>query len=309
MLGERATFPSPFSFNPLTPFWTIVTILFEAGFLGGGSFIVFTKVIPYLSAREGLHPITPEERERFQHDRIMRFMFGNAKKYFDYPFSFIGSYAMKGAAFILLIGVLGLLLTSVGWVSPLTWQGLEYDLILARSNGQPNGAHLFSYTLIPVLGLYVAMKYREKGDLPNSYLGLLVCALGVAIHESIWITAYYFQYWTFLDWGLFDNILKDVFFFSMLLVFFYIYVKFPFQKIPIRTFLWPTVIYTVFILYWLAIGLPITIINNFNLGQGVFMQTTLWADPFTNALEVFSWVLLYALMFLAVWRLEKNIPD
>jgi hypothetical protein len=233
-------------------------------------------------------------------------MWGKVNNWFDHPYWFFASIALKGAAFILIIGVLGLLLTSVGWHSIGSWSDLYYDLLFARSNNQPNGAHLISYLPIPLLGLYVALKYKQKGDLPNSYLGLLVCALGVAIHEGVWIVAYYSRYWQYLDMTVFDNVAKDVFFIVMLALFLYTYVKYPLGKIPIKTFLWPTIIYSVFIFYWWAIGLPITTINNFKYGEGVFGVTPLWNDPFTNALEIISWVLMYLLMFLAIRRLPKN---
>jgi hypothetical protein len=262
------------------------------------------KLVPYLKRFEGMHPISEEDKKAIQESRLLRFAFGKAKKWFDHPVRCLMSITLKGVAFILLVGVLALLLTSVGWHSPLTWSGLSYDILMARSNGQPNGAHLVSYLPIPILGLYVAWKWREDALL-NGYLGLLVCALGVAIHEGIWIVAYYSVYWKYLSWGALDNVVKDVFFVGMVVMFVLAYRDYPFQKVRLKAFLWPTVGYAAFIFAWWLDGLHITTINNFQYGQGTYGVTQWWADPVTNAWEVASWVLLIVLMWVAVWRVDR----
>lgn len=289
----------------LTPEWLVVTIVFEFGVLGIGSYFVFVKLIPWLTSREGVRPITEEEREQIRSNRFMKVVFGKAKRWFDHPFSALASITMRGVAFILLVGVLALLLTSVGWHSPLSWSGLRYDILFARSNNQPNGAHLVSYLPIPVLGLFVAWKFR-KDVLLNCYLGLLVCAIAVVIHEGIWLFGYYLKYSEVLTLGTFPNLVKETFFIGMLLMFLLTYIKYPFQKLPLRIFLWPSIIYGGYILVWYLSGMEITTINNFELGIGPYGITKFWASPSANAWEVGSWLLLLGLMIVAVWKFDSQ---
>src|SRR5712692_2592365 len=169
------------SYNPLTPFWTALTISFETG-LGIVAYLGAVYVVPFLKRRSSLVD--------FGELRDVDSILGN-----DF-WSKLGKFFLKkilmlkqvrhlpvhpkwsavyymgafGLAFLVLFIVSGDLLTSVGLVNPLSINGLWYDILFARSNGQPNGAHIVSYLSVLVLAWIVAVKYRE-GVVPELFLG------------------------------------------------------------------------------------------------------------------------------------------
>ena len=293
--------------NELTPCWTVITIIFEVGVLGFGSVFIFLYLVPYLERHAGMHPYSDEDRALY---RRMWFGFFPAlgkvfrvkpKKAPDHPVRFIVYLALWGACFILLFEVLAILLTEQGWHYSLSWDSLYYNLLFARTANQPNGAHIISYLPIPILGLWVAWKFR-KGVMLDVFLGLIVAVLGTAIHEGVWIAFYYAFYWQYLSWGTFDNVAKDVFFVVMLYLFYYIYRHYPFQKIPLKTFKWPTMIFLGYNLVWALMGYHISVVNNYIYGQTIYGITQWWGDPLTNAIEQVSWVFLYLMMW---WEIRK----
>ena len=309
-LGAQATLGSllsVFTSNPHSPFLILLTILFDVGFLGLGAYFMFVKVGPFFSKREEMYQFTKFAIFWTRIERQGIPFIGVPTRLPIYPWSFYISHLLKGTAFLLLFGVQAILLTSIGWHDPLTWAGLRYDLLFARAGKDVlNGAHLMSYLPIPALGLYVAWKFR-KDSLLDAYLGLLVAGLAVAIHEGLWIVFYYAFYGQYLSWGVFDNVLKDVFFCVMLGLFVLTYRKYPLPKIPLKTFKWPTLVYLGFLFVWALFGFHITTINNFVYGQGVYDITKWWGDPLTNFFEVASWDLLLVGMAIAVWRLPKQM--
>src|SRR3977135_2184199 len=115
---------SPIDFNPLTPYWTVVTIVFEAGVLGCGSYFVFVKLIPWLCSKESLHEVNGEEKLLMQ--TSLWGLFKKAKRWPDHIYLFMASFTMRGVAFLLLVTVQAILLTSIGWHNPLTWEGFQY---------------------------------------------------------------------------------------------------------------------------------------------------------------------------------------
>ena len=290
--------------NPHSAFFIALTIVFEAGVLGCGSYFMFVKVIPFFTKREVMYRFSPFAVFWMRAERQGIPFVGVPLRIPVYPWSFYISYLLKGTTFLLLFGVQAILLTSVGWHDPLSWSGLKYDLLFARSENLPDGAHLMSYLPIPALGLYVAYKFRTE-ILLDCYLGLLVAALSVAIHEGLWIVFYYIFYAQYLTWAVSGNVIKDFFFCGMLGLFALTYVRYPSQKIPLKTFKLPMIIFFVFLCVWAMFGFHISTINNFVYGQGVYGITQWWADPATNFFEVASWDILLGAMVIAVWRLKS----
>lgn len=260
---------------------------------------MFCRVIPYLNRHETLHEVAPEESVELH--RFLGGIFSKAKRWPDYALRFIASYVMKGAAFILLVGVFALLGTDKGWLSVHD----PYSLVMARAGDIPNGAHLLTYFPLVALGVYTAWKFRED-ILLDCYQGLLVVAEGVSIHEIIWTAQYYLFYWEYLSWEVLANVVKDVFFFMMLGIFLYVYAKYPFQKIPLKKFAVPTAVYTAYEILWGLDGFRISTINNFVYGQGQWMITQWWADPLTNLWEIGSWTVLTVGMAVVVWRAKAS---
>jgi hypothetical protein len=266
--------------NPLTFYHLALTILAQVGGIGCITLAASLVAIPYF--------VRLEERTMQKPKGAKRVM----------PLLFV--YTFKGVGFIALVGTVGVLLTDIGW--PQAFQNFPWwqALLMARAAGKPNGAHLLSYIPLPLLGLYVAYKFR-KDVMLDCYQGIFVVGLGVAVHELIWIVAYYIEWGRFLTLASWTNVTEDMGFAVMCVLLFYAYWKYPYRSISLKTFKWPVVVYTGYIIAWLADGLPITTINNFTLGAPIYGQTPLWADPLTNLIEVVSWLLIAATFWIAIW--------
>ena len=238
----------------------------------------------------------------------MKFVFGHAKRWYDSVWWSLSSTVLKSGALLILVLITFTLFTDVGWADAIKAYGsnLESLLIFARAGGTPNGAHLLSYIPLPLLGGWVAWKFR-KDDPGNSYLGavylgILVVGFGLAIHELLWIIFYFIQYYGMLALFAGSNFIEDIFFSVMCLMLIVALWKYPFRKLPMKTFLWPSVAYLVLMFVWWAYwGLPVSTINNYQFGQGVYETTKWWADPFVNGVEIFSWNFLTAGFWLAIW--------
>jgi hypothetical protein len=228
---------------------------------------------------------------------------------------YLGPFAV---AFLILFIVTGQLLTSTGLLNPFVGDPQKfatlflYDLIYARSNAQPNGSHIPSFVAVVALAWYVAIKFRQSPWI-EVFLGLLAGAFLVAVHEGLWIIPYYISYAQYLDWSQLTSVLKDVAFSVMILLLFFAFRDYPLQRVRLRTFKWPVVIYVGFLLGWFFIPhllnptyyhdfFPITTINNYKYGHTVYAKTDWWSDPIVNSIEVASWVLLAGMFVIAIWR-------
>ena len=288
------------STNPLTTFSLEKTIFFQLGIIGIGMMITFLWFVPRIQQYRSTKLF-----DASQHEAIASLnLFQGMRIYLLQWSKILLPYAFNGIAFILLTGTLGILLTDIGWVKAFDNYSFPMNFLMARSSGAANGAHLLSYIPLPFLGVYVAYKYSKNRFL-DCYQGILIVAFGVAIHESIWIVAYYIQYAQFMNLGLLPNIIEDICFSGMCVLLIVTFWKYPFRSIPLRVFKLPILLYSIFIAGWLAIGLPLTTINNYQIGHGTFMTTNLWADPLTNAIEIWSWIQISLSFFIVIWRQQK----
>ncbi len=218
----------------------------------------------------------------------------------------------KLVAWALVIGVLGDLLLSEGWHSPLSLDGVWYDLIFARANAQPNGAHIMSYLGAVVFGLVVTYKYRPKGM--ERFLGDIAQGIGAigflgAVHELIWITFYYIAYAQYLSWTILPEVIRDVSFVVMLILLVVTFWRYKGRRFSLGIFKWPILAYTIFCVAWFVVPtffgyywFPITTINNPQFGSGLYQETPWFGDWKINLIEVFSWVMLYSTFILQVLR-------
>ena len=307
-MGERAILPHLSlildTTNPLTFYWLIVTTFFETG-LGLSTYVVYVKLIPYLKQ----HAKLMEVPQGYNVNNRLARVFTGPTAYKLPNRWWIRLLAFQGTVFVIVFTVFVKLFLSVGWVSPLSSQGFVFDMIFARSNGQPNGAHLMSYIGIPIIGLYSMWKFRgtwKDISMPDLSMGLLIGAFLVAIHEGIWEPVYYVAYSQFLSWDVLTNVLKDISFASMLILFLLAFWKYPYRTIPMKAFAYPVILYLYFVAEWfffpylLTSGyyplFPITTINNYVYGKGIYSETAFWNDPFINGIEVASWFGLFLMM-------------
>lgn len=214
-----------------------------------------------------------------------------------------------------LFGTLLFLSFSVGWVNPLSWNGFVYDLIYARANGAPNGAHILSYLGLPIFGLVVCYKFqwrpwkKSEDVLGDPFQGMAAAAFLGGVHEAIWITLYYLAYADDLSWSILPEVLRDVAFVAMILLFIGAFWKIPNRKFPMSIFAKPILLYTGFCLAWFFLPylfgfpfFPITTINNPRFGSGLYQETPWYSLWWVNSIEVISWVMLYVSF---VWVVVK----
>lgn len=272
-----------------------------------GLCFVVLRFVPWIAKYQGMHPITDYERQTILSNYFLLMVYGKAKRFYDHPWYSLISTATKAIGSFFLFLTLTVLLTDKGWLDAWNTYDPSYMILLmARASGAPNGAHLLSYIPLPILGGYVAYRYRKNPPgniyLGDVYQGILIVAFGVAVHELIWMTAYEIVWGRFLNLATLSNGIEDAGFALMCALFVYAFVKYPFRTIPLKNFYWAILAYVTLIGLWSMIGLPITTINNWQIGHGTFGITSMWADPLTNAIEIWSWIQVSLSFFLVIWR-------
>lgn len=223
---------------------------------------------------------------------------------------------------VFVVGMIGTLLTlilSVGFVNPLSVQGFVYDVIFARANGQPNGAHIPSYLGLVIFSFVVCYKFqwrpfkRFEDVMGDPFQGIAAAGFLGAVHELLWVSFYYVAYYQYLSWTIAPEVIRDVSFVGLCLLLLATFWKYPNRKVPLSVFKWPVIVFLVYLVAWffvpLAFGynqfLPITTINNPQFGSGLWQQTPWWADPWVNGTEVVSWILIDSSFILAVLRYRR----
>jgi hypothetical protein len=314
--------------NPLTPFWLGVTTFFETG-MGFAVYLCWTWGIPKLRARAEVQ--WPEPKMRLIHDnRIINYFWftkwlgfkgwrQELRPYYRNRKTYIAwAYGAKGLAYLAFFVTLVILLFNKGWVNPfgnsnyfnLNTPGWLFDLIFSRANVQPNGAHDISYISMLAVGLVAYAKWRDP------FLALGCISFVVVLHEGFWEAAYYAVYSVYItSWALLTNVLKDVSFASMLVFFYLGFKNYPYKPFNLRIFKWPAIIFGasmlawVFVPYFFGYGLmPITTLNNFIYGQGIYSETVYWGNAIVNAIEVGSWVEAALLVSIPIALVRKNAP-
>jgi hypothetical protein len=243
--------------------------------------------------------------------------------------------AYEYIAILALVPVLwGIFLTlvfAVGWKNPFeyvsNWYGISapgwlFDIIYARANDQPNGAHLWSWLSCAAFGIAVWIKsvprpvknFRDVIGDPFEGIAAL-CFIG-GIHELIWVGFYYSVYWEYVTWSTILEFLRDISFAIMMGLFIITYWKYPFRKFPLANLKPVVIVFVIFLCFWLVVPalfgyhpMPVTTVNNTNLGQGIYQETpwfTLW---WVNALETFSWLILCvpSIILVARWKPKRQI--
>jgi hypothetical protein len=218
---------------------------------------------------------------------------------------FIISQIPVGIAWIILLGVTGDLILSKAWTS-----NLYYDILFARE-APGNGAHILTYLAIPAIGLVTIYVYRDV------FLGLLVAAFFVAVHEGIWIVAYYLAYWPYITGADYTNLLADSTFCLELALFALTFIKYKGNPMKWHTFYWPIYGLMVFTIAWFLVPpiidpsfygyFPVSVSSIYNPAYfpTQYMETKYYLDAWTNGIEVFSWLFPAAWMSAIILRRKK----
>ncbi len=292
--------------NSLTPILFVLTTFFEVG-IGVIAFAILCKFVPWLKVKAATYS---------EADRNLRQKASWGNSFLDYTFPktsypngkprYFWAYWLllfaRGSVYCGLGIVLVDLIGAKALVSPLTWDGLRYDILFARASATPDGAHVFSYLGVPIFGFLVMALYRDE------FLGALAAAFVVAIHEGPWEIVYYGMYYQYLSWDLLIYVLKDISFAIMIILFILAFWKYPDRKVSMKVFAIPTIGYLVYLAWWVSIGLPITTINNYRYGTTIYHITQWWSSPFVNGIEVGSWIYICAAFSIATllyWKLNR----
>jgi hypothetical protein len=217
---------------------------------------------------------------------------------------------------VVLWGIFLTLLFSIGWKAPTSLSAIWFDLIYARANGEPNGAHIFSWLSCAAFGLVVWTKtiprpvktFRDIiGDPFQGIAGLIFIG---GVHEIIWVPFYYAAYLNYLSWSIWLEVGRDVSFAVMMIAFVLTFIKEPTRKIDLQILKPVIKFYVVYLALWFIVPVlfgfhvfPVTTVNNSNLGQGPYLETPWFNLWWVNAIESVSWLILCVP---AMWLVAKH---
>lgn len=176
---------------------------------------------------------------------------------------------------------------------------LTYDIFYLRVNDTVNGAHWIDYMFIPII--FFLTFYFTK----DAFFSTLNAGFMVFVHETIWFGFYwlaYFQYFVSEGWY------NDLAFFILVSTMGFIALKKYGYYYKNSVMAFGTLLYTSFIATWyFAWQMKVTVINNTQLGNANNFLATQWYGNFTtNAFEVYSWVIIFAIFVLVIIENETQ---
>jgi hypothetical protein len=300
-------FPLFIAQNKLTEFELLKTIFFQVGILGCGMLFLSLVLVPWVTRYQGMHPIENDERDAIEATPILRHIFKHAKRWYDHMWLSLFSTGLRTTCAFLVGLTFFIVLTDIGWLT--AWnQYIAPDpnylmfFLMARASGQPNGAHLPSYVSVAALGVYAAWRFRDSmySVSADFYQAILLVGFVVGVHEGLWLIAYFFNYYVVLGLALTSNFVEDAFFGIMCIMLIVAYWRYPNRKIPMRLFALPVAFYTAYLEVWSAFGLPVSTINNWVIGQGIYGTTQWFLNPMVNGVEIIGWLLITGSIFLVI---------
>ena len=291
--------------------WLIVNVNWDV-WLGLGAFLILTKGVPRLieKARTITYPDskTGKMREAPLHP-----------KWFV-----LWAWITVLTLVVVLWGIFLTLVFSSGWHDPfrsIQWQQLPsmpgwfFDLVYARANDEPNGAHILSW-LMPA-GFGIAVWFRTvkrplvhfRDILGDPYQGIAALVFMGGVHELLWVPFFYAAYAQYLSWSLLIPVLRDISFAFMMAMFILTWWRYPGRAFPLSKLKPIVLVYVVFLAAWfvlpyvfVGVWFPITTLNNPNFGVGPYQETPYFAWWGVNAIETAGWLLLCIPSIMLVWR-------
>lgn len=204
---------------------------------------------------------------------------------------------------------------TVQWFSLPPMPGWFFDLVFARANDHPDGAHILSWFGPALFGLVIWLKTLKRPFthfrdlLGDPYQGVAALVFVGGLHEIAWTPFYYAAYARYLSWSILIPVLRDVSFAFMMAMFVLTFWRYPGRVVPLSIFRKPFLAYVVFLAAWFALPalfggplMPVTTLNNPNFGIGPYQETPYFGWWWVNAIEVVSWLMLYVPMVILAWR-------
>jgi hypothetical protein len=231
----------------------------------------------------------------------------------------------------LVVALWGIFLTlcfSSGWQNPfvsIKWQQLPsmpgwiFDLVYARANDLPNGAHILSWLMCAGFGVVVWAKsvrrpvthFRDL--LGDPYEGIAALVFIGGAHELTWVPFFYAAYAQYLSWSVLIPVLRDVSFAFMMGMFILTWWKYPGRKFDLNLLRPVFYVYVAYLVMWLVVPyavvhvwFPVTTVNNPNFGVGLYQETPYFTWWWVNVIEQYGWVLLCVPSMILVWRYKPK---
>jgi len=177
---------------------------------------------------------------------------------------------------------------------------LWYDIFYLRVNDAGNGAHWLDYMFLPILFFITFWVTKD------AFFSALNAGFMVFLHEVIWFITYWFEYFQYFKT---EGWLNDIAFFILVCTIGFIGIKKYSKRYSWIWFYYGIAWYCVWILYWLFdFGLHVTVINNSNLGNSQQFLETIYYNNFSiNALEVFSWIIIFTVFLVNILKLRREL--
>jgi multisubunit Na+/H+ antiporter MnhB subunit len=106
---------------------------------------------------------------------------------------------------------------------------------------------------------------------------------------------------------------RDVIFLGSISLMALAFWKYPLRRIPVKQFMWAILAYCGLLAAWFFLPpflgnfphLPITTINNPNLGLGIFQETPWYNALLPNFFEMAGWILLSVCMAVSLYQWKR----
>ena len=194
-----------------------------------------------------------------------------------------------GLVFIWVVYLLGLLRSQ-------DYNGsLTFDIFLARVGG-PTASHATTYLIF--LSIFPIAYVILRSIIP----AFLIEVLAFEIHEGLWQIPYYIAWHSTVDWHvwLVENAPDTVTTFATIAILVLVY------HFPARCFVVVTVAWAGFLVAWLALGFPVSVLSklpNYQVMPSVY-NTVLWV----NQIEFLGWLYFSLILLICLRYLTADLP-
>lgn len=173
---------------------------------------------------------------------------------------------------------------------------LTFDLFLARVGG-PTASHATTYLIF--LSIFPIAYIMLRSVIP----AFLIEVVAFDLHEGLWQIPYYVAWHSVIDWRvwLFENIPDTVTTVATITALIFVY------RLPTRFFAFVTVAWGCFLLVWLVLGFPVTVLSklpNYQVIPSPY-NAALWV----NQIEFFSWLYFASVILICLQYFRVKIQS
>jgi len=172
---------------------------------------------------------------------------------------------------------------------------LTFDLFLARVGGA-TASHATTYLIF--LSIFPIAYVMLRSAIP----AFLIEVLAFEMHEGLWQIPYYIAWHSTVDWRVWvvENAPDTLTTFATIAVLVLVY------HFPARFFVVVTVAWGCFLLAWLALGFPVSVLSklpNYQVVPSIY-NAVLWV----NQIEFLGWLYFAVVLLVCLQRLTARAP-